>query len=518
MRARRGDRGRGRRRLLPAGLFLVLAAAACGSSPDAGRDAGFDGPPPDVPLPTGTECPEAVAPVPVTDPDQLVGDGTPGSCTEAALRAAIAALNAGGGGSVAFDCGPAERTITLTAELFLDAPVVLDGGDRITLDGGGAVRILSCDNYVELTVQNIRLVRGRADESGSAIHLPWFGTLRVLGVTFEDNECTGVDSDIGGAIFGGGLTTFLVSGSTFVRNRAANGGAIVNNGSNLVIVDSVFVQNTAFGHGGSAEQGGLGGAVYIDGMHSETGPPEPFVLCGSTFRGNRSNQHGSAVFEYFYPPQEATIRRCEFSDNAVLEGTGGAVYHEAAPLTLLESTFAGNTATQHAGAIFIGSGSPATIENCTFADNEVPEVGAAIFSAAQDLTLRNCTFAGNRADYGPAIYNEDGTVTLDNTIFAGNEAAGPYNGQSCMRTMDGGAHNLQWPATRPNGSDDTPCVAGLDFADPQLGPLSDNGGPTRTMAPAAGSPALGAGADCPETDQRGEPRTASCDLGSVEMP
>ena len=328
----------------------------------------------------------------------------------------------------------------------------------------------------------------------------------------------GVDSDIGGAIFGSGLTTFLVSRSTFVRNRAANGGAIVNNGSNLVIADSVFVENTADGHGGSAAQGGLGGAVYIDGMHSETGPPEPFVLCGSTFRGNRSNQHGSAVFEYFYPPQTSTIRRCEFADNAVLEGTGGAVYHEAAPLALLDSTFAGNTATQHAGAIFIGSDSPATIVNCTFAGNEVPEVGAAIFSAAQDLTLRNCTFADNTADYGPAIYNEDGTVSLENTIFSNNAAAGPYNGQSCMRTMDRGANNLQWPATRPNGTNDTPCTDGITFADPQLGPLSDNGGPTRTMAPASGSPALGAGANCPATDQRGEPRGATCDLGSVELP
>jgi hypothetical protein len=498
--------------------WLLLASLACDSSPGSGTDVGFDGPPPDVPHPTGTACPAAADPVPVTAPDQRVGDGTPGSCTEAALRTAVEALNAGGGGSLAFDCGAAEHTITLTAELFLDAPIVIDGGDAIVLSGGGAVPILVCDHYVELTVQRLKLVRGRASESGAAIHLPWFGTLRVLGVTFEDNECTGVDSDIGGAIFGGGLTTFLVSDSTFVRNRAANGGAIVCNGSNLAIVDSVFVENVAHGHGGSGDRGGLGGAVYIDGMHSETGPPEPFVLCGSVFRGNRSNQHGSAVFQYFYPPQEATIRQCEFADNAVLEGTGGAVYHEAAPLALLDSTFAGNTATQHAGAIFIGQDSPASIVNCTFAGNEVPEVGAAIFSQ-QDLEFTNCTFADNHADYGPAIYNESGTVRLDNTIFSNNTAVGPYNGQSCMRTMDGGAHNLQWPPQRPNGTDDTPCTDGIVFADPQLGPLADNGGPTRTMLPGAGSPAHGAGADCPDADQRGEPReAAACDLGAAEAP
>lgn len=498
------------------GVALASAVTACDSSPRQGADAGFDGPPPDVPMPTGTECPEAREPVPVTDPDRWVGTGTPESCTEAALREAVEALHAAGGGSLAFDCGPGDHTITLTAALRLEAPFVIDGGNRITLSGGGAVPILDCDHYVDLTVQNIRLVRGRAEESGAAIHLPWFGTLRVLHVTFEENECTAVESDIGGAIFGGGLTEFLVSGSTFVRNRAANGGAIVCNGSNLKIVDSVFVENVAHGHGGSGDRGGLGGAVYIDGMHSETGPPDPFVLCGSVFRGNRSNEHGSAVFEYFYPPQQATIRRCEFADNAVLEGTGGAVYHEAAPLALLDSTFAGNTAARHAGAIFIGADSPATIVNCTFAGNAVPEVGAAVFSQ-QDLSFTNCTFADNHADYGPAIYNENGTVRLFNTIFANNTAVGPYNGQSCMRTMDAGAHNLQWPPQRPNGSDDTPCVEGIVFADPRLGPLADNGGPTRTMLPGAGSPALGAGADCPSADQRGEPRGAACDLGAVEV-
>jgi hypothetical protein len=44
-------------------------------------------------------------------------------------------------------------------------------------------------------------------------------------------------------------------------------------------------------------------------------------------------------------------------------------------------------------------------------------------------------------------------------------------------------------------------------ADPLLGPLQDNGGPTETMAPAAGSPAIDAGSELGETtDQRGDPR------------
>ena len=50
-----------------------------------------------------------------------------------------------------------------------------------------------------------------------------------------------------------------------------------------------------------------------------------------------------------------------------------------------------------------------------------------------------------------------------------------------------------------------------------LGPLQDNGRPTPTMLPAAGGVAIGLGADCPNTDQRGMPRpTGTCAAGAVE--
>jgi hypothetical protein len=55
--------------------------------------------------------------------------------------------------------------------------------------------------------------------------------------------------------------------------------------------------------------------------------------------------------------------------------------------------------------------------------------------------------------------------------------------------------------------------------DPQLGPLRDNGGPTRTIAPAVGSPAIDAGADFGlATDQRGRrrPSGAGFDIGAYE--
>jgi hypothetical protein len=58
-------------------------------------------------------------------------------------------------------------------------------------------------------------------------------------------------------------------------------------------------------------------------------------------------------------------------------------------------------------------------------------------------------------------------------------------------------------------------------ADPMLGPLHNNGGPTPTMLPLAGSPVLGAGdpSVASPLDQRGLPRPPNgpTDLGAVQV-
>jgi hypothetical protein len=489
-------------------MVLALALAACGSGGGGGK-----APPPPC------DCPDRAEPVDLVEPVEVVGDGSPSSCTEAALRDALEALNAGTGGSITFDCGPDEHTITLASRLDVSSDVVVDGGGTITLSGGETTRIFDLDHYVNFVVQNIALEDARADEYGAAIHHPWYGSLKAINVHFENDACTAVGADIGGgAFFAGGLIDTVVSNCTFVGNRGSNGGAIDVNGSNMTIVDSTFIGNEAFGHGGSAEQGGLGGGVYIDGMNREL-EVRPFVMCNTVFENNRATVHGSAIFRHSYPGGSSTISSCTFSENR-LEGDGtgtGTLYHGEAPLQLLSSTFSHNTTDHHAGAIFISADYPIAITNCTFVGNETPGNGGALFVGVAHVDVTNSTFADHYADYGPAIFcGESCTMTIRNSIFAYNEANDTYDGMACHKTMDGG-DNIQWPATRLSGGDDTPCTPGTTFADPLLGDLADNGGPTRTMALDPSSPALGAGHDCPGTDQRGEARSEPCDLGAFEL-
>jgi hypothetical protein len=63
-----------------------------------------------------------------------------GSCTEAALRAAIASRDV-----VTFNCGADPVTIAVSSPIAVptDRNTVIDGGGKVTLDGGGVTRILS---------------------------------------------------------------------------------------------------------------------------------------------------------------------------------------------------------------------------------------------------------------------------------------------------------------------------------------------------------------------------------------
>ena len=199
-------------------------------------------------------------------------------------------------------------------------------------------------------------------------------------------------------------------------------------------------------------------------------------------------------------------------------GGTGSVYHEGVPLLLTNSTLSGNSTGAHAGGLFLGGGSDARIESCTFTGNSTPGNAGALWAGNGQVEVVNCTLAGNDSDYGPAIFKgQSGTVELTNVILANNTTANEYSALACHETFADGGGNIQWPPTKNNGNPDTPCAAGVTFADPELAALAQNGGATETMAIAAGSPAVDVAPECPEVDQRGLPRVGACDSGAYEL-
>lgn len=212
------------------------------------------------------------------------------------------------------------------------------------------------------------------------------------------------------------------------------------------------------------------------------------VVQGSTFSGNRATGSGA---------------------------DGGAINHSGNVLRISASTFNGNGAQRNGGAIF--SSAAMNVVNSTFNANTAGSGGGAIFQdGSADSTVTYATIVGNSAVYGAGLYNRGdsgGTLTISRSIVSANNAG------NCDGVLATGGYNL---------SNGTGC--GGVFTGPgdlinqtlAMGALAGNGGPTQTMLPAAGNPAINhiPVAQCQvHADQRGggRPFGAGCDSGAVEV-
>jgi len=253
-----------------------------------------------------------------SQPDRVVGRGTPASCTSAAVVRAV-----GRGGVITFACGPKPVTIRMrqTAKVFNESRrVVLDGGGLVTLDGGGKRRILyqnTCDpkqhwttshcndqSYPRLVVQHLTLAHGsstgqRYDGGGGGALFVRGGRLKIVDTRFVGNRCDPRGPDLGGAAVRvldqhRDRPVYVVR-SSFRGGRCSNGGALSSIGVSWRVLNSTFTGNRAVGRGanparGGTAGGGSGGAIYLDGNRFT------LVLAGTSVRGNVAHEGGGAVF------------------------------------------------------------------------------------------------------------------------------------------------------------------------------------------------------------------------------
>lgn len=503
-------------------LILVCAVSVIAGCGDDEEEEGISTPPD---IDASTDCEGRLEPVELRGEVQVVGTGESSSCTEEAVHQAVSSLNDAGGGTLSFDCGGAHR-ITVEESIFIEADAVVDGADEITLSGGGKVRVIELDHHLDFVLQRITIrdgfvAEGSENESGAGLLHPWFGTLEVIDVTFENNHSESQTNDVGGgAIYAGGLTRAVISGSTFVANSGSIGGGVLSRSTNLRVVDSVFYENSATSWAESGQYGN-GGGLYIDRLWLDD--PVDFVICGSHFEKNHAKVHGSAFFSYNLEGSQAIFDRCTFIDNDMDDSPGGGtgtVYHQGVPLLFTHSTIANNTTEGHASGLFLGGGTDATVVNSTFAGNTTTGNAGALWAGNGSVDVWHSTFSENVADYAPAIFKgADGEVTLTGNILANNSSDNEFSAFACHDTFGDGGGNLQWPEVRQNENADTACTDTVVFDDPHLEPLADNGGPTQTMAISADSAAVDlVTGDCPAYDQRGESRSEPCAAGAYEPP
>lgn len=311
----------------------------------------------------------------------VVGDGTPASCTEAGLDAALVTLVVGNqapGGRLDFSCGAAPHTIALSAQKFLSGQVVIDGGGRITLDGQNTTRLFHValddpEGRTEVQLRDLTLTRGFASADHGGAILAHAGTRLAL----ERVGITASRADLSGGAIGieHGGTVLNITQSLFAQNRAADGGAIATSAT-TTIRGSRF-----FGNSADADQGGAIQSWVAD----------------------------------------LSIENSELRSNAA--DRGGAVYKRDGVLGIVGSRLSENLARQDGGAIYTEAGVEGVQIIASDLDNNLAAGSGGAILAERNLSLTLSNLRGNRADVGGAVRLLDAVfVGLSDASFSDNEA------------------------------------------------------------------------------------------------
>lgn len=420
--------------------------------------------------------------------------------------------NVGLGGAGISDTGLVVYPYSLTIQ---NCTLSNNSGGALAVDGISAV---------SLSVQNCTFT---SNSNGPALGVADFGTLSVQNCSFTNNS--------GGAMSIGRINTVTVANSTFTGNSV--GGIGGNGGALFCSSGTVSVQSCTFSGNSATGPDGNGGAIYSTAT---------LALQDSTLNGNTASGGGGGVCAGG-GQLTLSIQRCSITNNQGNSG-GGIWATTQEGVTVNASTISGNTAKSFGGGLYLAGITP-TLTDCTIYNNRLTTPGGSgifggagiFFNCVSPSTLVNCTITGNtdNSTFGGGGLCTGGTplfgqspVTLRNCIVAGNTTNSAGGQADIYGNIVTAVNNLIGNGTGTNVTNNTNGnqvgTAGTPL-NPKLGVFQNNGGPTKTLALLAGSPAIDAGDNAsvanppfsgpPFTDQRGMARIVNgqVDIGAYEV-
>jgi predicted outer membrane repeat protein len=369
-------------------------------------------------------------------------------------------------------------------------------------------------DFDDVSIAGLKLTDGNA-AVGGAISSE-YSDLNLTDMVFKGNYSSG---NSGAVDFDDGIMT--VTGSEFTGNTAASGGGaiyfdatdVASDRNDLIITDSLFAGNSS---------SGSGGGLYFD----DNG--DDLVIDRSTFRANSTNSVGGGLNLYSADEPDdrsLVIRESLITGNSTNGSSGGGIYYDGtttatpgAGLLVENSTISANRAYANTGGgVYVGDGdNPVRFVSATITDNASTgsTSGGGIYTFAEDVELTNTIVADNSAEGSVEDdLGSDGAVAGDGSFVINNSLIGD--------DISPAGSNILNSTTAPGSN--------IFEADPKLGPLADNGGPTFTHLPSLTSPVIDAGSTALTTDQRGFARPVDrpdiankatsngADMGAVEV-
>ncbi len=333
----------------------------------------------------------------------VVGTGTPASCTEAALVARLS-----GGGTITFNCGANPYTITLTTGKTITVNTTIDGGSKITLSGGGMVKIFLVDTGIRLTLRNVNLVDGTSALGGCVTVLG--GTLIASQTTIRD--CEAVPAfffpGVGGAIYASAATVVMTDTDILNNSARANGGGVYLYGGQATFNNVHVLNNTA-----TFTQTGSGGGIYLTATAQLT-------AVNSQFSSNRIGYIGQGGGVYAYASTANLVNAQLNTNHALNAADGGGLYVEHGTLHMNGGTVNGNDGVYDGGGMTLWI-SNADLTNVTIEGNTASSNGGGLNAYLGSLIVNGGRVSGNRVGSdGGGIHLYDTPTLLANMTINNN--------------------------------------------------------------------------------------------------
>lgn len=392
------------------------------------------------------------------------------------------------GGAILSDAGPNVPPNSLTVR-----NCILTGNSTPSSEGG-AIR----KRFGTLTIEDTTIANNTANSAGGGVDAADGGvSVQINRSTISNNrtiQTTGSFESSSG--YGGGI--FVLSGTVSITASVINGNSsrqfgagIFASASYLTLVDSVVSNNSLIASAGSGS-GGFGAGI--------------------------SASSGGSII------------RSTISGNSAGSGTGGGI--SGSVLSIVDCTISGNSAA-FVGGVDIGGTSE--IINSTISGNSASvSTGALVNEGGGTVKITSSTITANTSPVGSpgAVRGSVGKLQVWSSIIAGN-TNGDVVGNPNRTPFLSLGYNLIGSVTGTSAFNQPGDQVGV--ADPMLGPLADNGGPTKTHMPLMGSPAIDTGDpsfnpadpdgnantnDATPFDQRGAPYMRvfgeRIDIGAIE--
>ena len=245
-----------------------------------------------------------------------------------------------------------------------------------------------------LTLQNGSIIRNNtASSMGGGLFL-WGN----VGLKSDNSEISGNKALYGAGIAASQYTANFASPKLELVNTKVNnngdastvmgGGIYAASGVTVTSKNTKFLDNTANSGGGIL--------LYLNSSAD---------LDNSEVSGNKATGNGGGVYVYDATCSLSASNGTVFRENSGYRG--GGIFSSGGTVTVEDSTFEKNTATDDGGAIAATQNSSLTVRNSKVLENKAADTAGGILAEKSTLEVTDSIIDGNRASVGGGLYIAD---------------------------------------------------------------------------------------------------------------